>query len=508
VLPTSPHCHFETITNQYQFHRAYTPPPWYPVPDRLGISFTLRDMINVTGTAYFAITPKCVMGGGALHLGLDVGPVSAWLDIILDVFIQFKPFHYMADLSVSVGCAIAINVWFVHVRISVSVGAALHIEGPDPFGGYADVDFYLFSFTIHFGGKPPLPPPATLQEFYDMVLTPGPPSDAPSDSDPAAEDPSKTRLKFTLSSGLYPPQKTSQASSVSSPFPSTGASSTWQVKAGTFSCIIGCDFALSSASILQFEDTSNPSTNRSTDLHPPNTTDPLPSFYSKPMHLTQPITSTMAISIYKLSSDGTKTLVHRFTGTLILKDVPAALWSIYDQNADPASAPNPIALKDPAQPTLRLCMGVTLTPPPPTALKSNVQEMDITAAWRQTLGPFLHPAIPPQQDKLLSEIAYPTDTPVERWNKVRDEWKSAANKGKEILEDKVDSTGKKADGLLSMVSKSLGWDSPPPGASTDADAAGRKLWELTGVLPERLVSGLDTTYGVLPRFGAAVAVGA
>lgn len=89
----------------------------------------------MTGVVYFAITPKCVMGGGALNMTLDVGPVSAWLSISLDVFIQFKPFYYTADLSISVGCAISINVWFIHVRISVSVGAALHIQGPNPFGG-------------------------------------------------------------------------------------------------------------------------------------------------------------------------------------------------------------------------------------------------------------------------------------------------------------------------------------------------------------------------------------
>lgn len=92
-------------------------------------------MINVSGGVYFAVTPKCVMGGGFLHFGLDVGPVSAWLDISLDVFIQFKPFHYTADLQVSVGVAISIKIWFIHVRISASIGALLHIEGPDPFGG-------------------------------------------------------------------------------------------------------------------------------------------------------------------------------------------------------------------------------------------------------------------------------------------------------------------------------------------------------------------------------------
>jgi hypothetical protein len=74
------------------YHRAYSPPLWYPKVDRIDVLFTVGDMINVSGGVYFAITPKCVMGGGFLHMGLDVGPVSAWLDISLDVFIQFKAF--------------------------------------------------------------------------------------------------------------------------------------------------------------------------------------------------------------------------------------------------------------------------------------------------------------------------------------------------------------------------------------------------------------------------------
>ena len=129
-----------------QYHRAFTPPAWYPKVERVGVSFTLESMINVTGGLYFALTPKCVMGGGALHFGLEVGPVSAWLDIAFDVFVQFKPFFYMADLMVSVGCAISIKVWFIHVRIKASVGAALHIEGPEKFGGVSR----LFIF-----GSPP-----------------------------------------------------------------------------------------------------------------------------------------------------------------------------------------------------------------------------------------------------------------------------------------------------------------------------------------------------------------
>jgi hypothetical protein len=87
------------------------------------------------------------MGGGGLSMTLDVGPVSAWLSISLDVFVQYKPFFYTAELQVSVGCAISINVWFVHVRISVSVGADLYIQGPDPFGGVSTPRFALSNFS-------------------------------------------------------------------------------------------------------------------------------------------------------------------------------------------------------------------------------------------------------------------------------------------------------------------------------------------------------------------------
>ncbi|KAK4934937.1 hypothetical protein LTR10_023903 [Elasticomyces elasticus] len=125
-------------------------------------------MISFTGYIYFAFTPKFVMGGGGLHFGLDVRPASAWLDVSLDVFIQLKPFHYMADLRVSVGCAISIKVWFVHIRTSASVGATLHIGGPEPFEGYANVDLYLFSFTIHFGSQSRPAPPVDLFDFYKM----------------------------------------------------------------------------------------------------------------------------------------------------------------------------------------------------------------------------------------------------------------------------------------------------------------------------------------------------
>ncbi|KAI4185104.1 MAG: hypothetical protein LQ346_005981 [Caloplaca aetnensis] len=172
-------------------------------------------------------------------------------DAAIDVFIQFKPFHYIAKISVSVGCAISIKVWFVRVRISASVGAALHIEGPDPFGGSAHVDFYLFGFTIDFGKRAAPAPGVGLLAFYQMLNTPGP-APAVQTSQADATDPMMARLKFTLTGGLLPqPLAPSESAAPGGPFPDTGASKPWIVKAGKFTFTLESEFAISAAEILQ-----------------------------------------------------------------------------------------------------------------------------------------------------------------------------------------------------------------------------------------------------------------
>jgi hypothetical protein len=73
------------------YHRAFQIPPHYPRPERLGLNFIVGDMIHVVGVGYAAVTPKCAMAGGQLHMSLEVGPVSAYCDVTLDVFVNFKP---------------------------------------------------------------------------------------------------------------------------------------------------------------------------------------------------------------------------------------------------------------------------------------------------------------------------------------------------------------------------------------------------------------------------------
>jgi hypothetical protein len=118
------------------YHRSYTPPLWYPVPRRLGVAFSCGSGLSISAEAYFAVTPKCVMGGAALHVSLDVGPVSAYLDASFDAIINFEPFHYRVDMRIAIGVSCNINILFIHIHIHVEIGADLRIEGPD-FGGVA-----------------------------------------------------------------------------------------------------------------------------------------------------------------------------------------------------------------------------------------------------------------------------------------------------------------------------------------------------------------------------------
>lgn len=471
----------------------------------------------MTGNVYFAITPKCVMGGGALHLGLDVGPVSAWLDVTLDVFIQFKPFHYTADLMVSVGCAISIDVWFVHIRVTASVGAALHIEGPDPFGGVsilfdnassthklktyqtATVDFYLFSFTINFGDKPTPPPGIPLQDFYDMVRVPGPAKDPSAPPDPLD---TKGRIKFTVSTGLFPQPlpPTSGGPAPSGPFPSAGVGTSWNIKTGSFSCIIGVDFALSAANIADFSEAGS-----SPVLTPRTHTNP-PSFYSKPMHISDAFTSTMTISVYSIDSDGSQSLKTGFTGEMILKDVPAALWQQYSKDDDPAQTTNPQNLKNPTQPTLNLCMGVTLYAPPSTFTPCAVKDFDPAVAFSASVGNFRIPTGKlPQHTFLASTPIHAAESPQQQWDGFRDDWKAFGVDGKAALGNPA-ADGSQPDGLLKLAAHWLAWDVPVANSGPPAPPApGEKLPAvLDGSLPQILLGELANEYPVLPRYSVNV----
>lgn len=50
--------------------------------------------------------------------------------------VQFEPVHYWVDMHVEIGVECRIRLLFVTIHIAISIGAQLHIEGPE-FGGTA-----------------------------------------------------------------------------------------------------------------------------------------------------------------------------------------------------------------------------------------------------------------------------------------------------------------------------------------------------------------------------------
>ena len=145
----------------------------YPDVPRLGMSWRIDSHTNIVGQAYCALTPNAIMAGGALHASWDSGIFSAWFDVAIDFLIQWRPFHYIADFSMSLGVSFDLKIWFVHIHFTFHIGANLTIHGP-PFGGHAHIDLDVISFDISFGADNPSPTPLLWDEFRAML--PGDPS--------------------------------------------------------------------------------------------------------------------------------------------------------------------------------------------------------------------------------------------------------------------------------------------------------------------------------------------
>jgi hypothetical protein len=135
------------------YHPQFKVPSYYPSVPRLGVSWVISSMLNVTGSAYFALTPSAVMAGGNLSMNFHLGDLKAWFTAQADMLITFNPFYFNISVGVSVGVSYKLNLLFTTTTISVSLGAKLNFYGPE-VGGSVYVDFYLFGFTISFGPSP------------------------------------------------------------------------------------------------------------------------------------------------------------------------------------------------------------------------------------------------------------------------------------------------------------------------------------------------------------------
>ena len=152
------------------YHPRFIAPAQFPIPPRLGISWSFDKYINISGEAYFAITPKVCMGGGRLHVTLSLGSLYAYFNAYADFMIQYRPFHFETEGGLNVGVQYTLDLWLVSINIAIDIAARLYLEGP-PIRGTVHVDFWVFGFDVNFGTKEiASKTDLSLSEFYDLVL--------------------------------------------------------------------------------------------------------------------------------------------------------------------------------------------------------------------------------------------------------------------------------------------------------------------------------------------------
>ncbi|MCJ1248188.1 hypothetical protein MMC30_005405 [Trapelia coarctata] len=505
------------------YHKNYVVPLHYPNPvTRVGISFPVGACMSVTGNSYFAITPKVAMAGALIHVTLSVGPVKAWLDASFDALINFHPMHYVVDFRVSIGVEFDLDILFIHIHISCSVGADLHIEGPE-FGGVAHVDFYLFGFDVYFGDSNHIPDPISLPDFWKITHQPGPDASSrpdndpnpllsclqsPSDAKPMAPPVSGAAFKAILEDGNFPmPSPVATSATAKANVPSTGAGAKWFVKGGTFKFRLASDFALSQA-IVKAPDAASVIKLDTTDTQ---------KIFSRPMHVSDAITSVMTVTITKIS---TNTIESGWQNAqFYLKPVPTAMWASYDPHFDPLKNRNASDLLGGSNPTVTLAMGILLSAPKPILAEAKIPKFKASAAAQ-------HPVLDSRSVKdpikevgtnwILAEpekiqvslLAAPltdkekTQSKKDHWADFKNMWKGLGSK-QDVLVDKT--------GVMAQCADVFEWSAKRPpaeavakpagggGAANKVSSAVREPWELVGRLPMKLVGRLESTYLALPR---------
>jgi hypothetical protein len=151
------------------YHPAFDPPNYYPAIARVGFSWAMDATISITGAAYFALTPAAIMAGGELSVTFHDGDLKAWFKAWANLLIYWNPFHFDVAIGITVGASYRMNLLFTSVTVEASLGAMLHLYGPET-GGTVRVSWTVISFTISFGANSSgNPGPISWNEFLQQL---------------------------------------------------------------------------------------------------------------------------------------------------------------------------------------------------------------------------------------------------------------------------------------------------------------------------------------------------
>jgi len=155
------------------YHPAFRAPGNYPQEPLLGLNWQFSDKLTINGGAYFALTPSCVMAGGNLQILFHDGDLRAWCTAYADFLMNWKPLWYTARAGIDIGVSYKLDLFGITKTLSVDLSATANLWGP-PTGGEIHVEWYIISFTIGFGPKPPeKPQPLKWQQFRSLLPAQG-----------------------------------------------------------------------------------------------------------------------------------------------------------------------------------------------------------------------------------------------------------------------------------------------------------------------------------------------
>lgn len=290
------------VTTLGGYSHYFNPPSWYPQVPRLGFNWSLDSNISITGGAYFALTPSALMAGGSLVAMYQSGNLKAWFTAYADIVIWWNPFHFIADIGLTIGASYKMNLLFTSVTVSVEMGADLTLWGP-PTGGTVTVYWWVISFTIGFGAG--LSQGIQQQQWSDFqqVL-------------PAATDAVKFTAVKGLTAGAQPSSQSMMRKGLhgnSSAGPQTGP---WLVRADRFQFVTDAAVPVSELYIGKQSSTAV-QTGSKVNI--------------RPMQQTE-LTSTHRV--YVQLADGTEIDMldpqHPWSWAVNAKNVPNALWGTGD----------------------------------------------------------------------------------------------------------------------------------------------------------------------------------
>ncbi|KAH8702265.1 hypothetical protein BGW36DRAFT_405079 [Talaromyces proteolyticus] len=443
------------------YHRAFQKPAHYPEPNRLGISWRYDSNISITGEAYFAITPKCCMGGGKLSAVYDTGPIRAWFDAWADFFINYKPFYFMADIGVSLGAQLSIDIGITTLRFSGELSASLSLAGP-PLHGEVKVKILVCTVKVYFGESPSGPKPLSLEDFYKLVVQADKQSslartilDIGAGSIPVID--SKAHI-FSCVQGMMEGDKDNSEVEEGAP---------WKVRSGNF--------------IFAVHSTVSPSDEYGTPVKTGPSVEDQTDIFAKPMHLTSRLTSEITITIHRerqavFLNDATDD--YEWNPTKIMKAVPSALWGIYDASQDPqqrGSSTDELMKGD--QPARNLLMGIQVESPKPQLSPDKIKKFNVVNAMKMqvTIDDPKKQVLPtfPARDGRWSPA--PSTGDKTQWDKVKAQWLNPAQP-----HDR--------DVAVQCLPQILGW---------------KNTSSLTAKLPNRLLDDFGNLYMAAPMLSVA-----